>query len=145
MSSRLRFKKIVTTTLIMGLLMGVLPGSSLNVIAAQQDTTAVTTVEENDTIAGFVERLYTVALGRASEEAGKAYWVEQIETGNCTGGDCGLEFLYSNEFENRNLSIEDFVEILYKTFFDRESEPNGKAFCVGFSFGLFVWISVIVS
>ena len=129
MSSRLRLKKIVTTALVAGMLISAVPGSSFTVLADQQTTAAVeSSSEENDTIAGFVERLYTVALGRESEEAGKAYWVKQIENGERTGGDCGLEFLYSEEFENRNLSVDNFIEVLYKTFFDRESEPNGKAF-----------------
>ena len=79
----------------------------------------------------FVERLYTVALGRASEEAGKKYWIDEITGGRKTGGDCGLFFLTGEEFRNRKLSVEDFVETLYKTFFDRDSEPSGKAYWVG--------------
>lgn len=79
----------------------------------------------------FVERLYTVALGRASEPDGKKYWVDAIVSGEKTGGDCARFFLMGEEFQNRNLSVEDFVETLYLTFFDRESEPNGKAYWVG--------------
>ena len=83
------------------------------------------------TIADFVERLYTVALGRASEKDGKEFWVKEITNGNKTGADCGLFFLTSEEFNNRGLSIENFVETLYQTFFGRASEPNGKAYWVG--------------
>jgi len=85
----------------------------------------------NGSIADFVERLYTVALGRPSEKAGKDFWVKEITSGNRTGADCAREFLFSQEFTNRNLSIEDFVETLYQTFFGRDSEPNGKAYWVG--------------
>ena len=88
-------------------------------------------IPNDPTIADFVERLYTVALGRASEEQGKQYWVNEIKAGRKTGGDCGVFFLTGEEFTNRNLSAEDFVETLYKTFFGRESEPNGKAYWVG--------------
>ena len=35
------------------------------------------------------------------------------------------------EFANRKLSVEDFVETLYKTFFGRESEASGKSYWVG--------------
>ena len=84
------------------------------------------------TIADFVERLYTIALNRASEPEGKAFWVKEIEEGNRTGGDCAYFFLIeSPEFKNRGLSDEDFVETLYLTFFDRKSEADGKAFWVG--------------
>jgi len=72
-----------------------------------------------------------VALGRPSEKAGKDFWVKEITSGNRTGADCAREFLFSQEFANRNLSIEDFVETLYQTFFGRDSEPNGKAYWVG--------------
>ena len=83
-------------------------------------------------IAEFIERLYTVALDRASEPEGKAFWVNEIESGNRTGGDCAYFFLIeAEEFLNRGLTDEDFVETLYLTFFDRDSEAEGKAFWVG--------------
>ena len=79
----------------------------------------------------FVERLYKCALNRASEEGGKKFWTNEVVTGKRTGADCARYFLLeAPEFLNRNLSTEDFVETLYKTFFDRDSEPNGKAFWV---------------
>ncbi len=87
--------------------------------------------EKSATIGDFVDRLYTEALGRASEEAGKKYWVTEITSGRKTGGDCGLFFLTGEEFANRKLSVEDFVETLYKTFFGRVSEASGKAYWVG--------------
>ncbi len=75
----------------------------------------------------FVERLYVVALNRASDPSGKAYWVKQVKEKQKTGGDCARFFLLdAPEFMNRNLSVEDFVETLYKTFFDRASDPAGK-------------------
>jgi len=86
---------------------------------------------EEPSIADFVERLYTIALNRPSEEKGKNFWIDEITSGRRTGGDCGREFLFSPEFENRKLSIEDFVETLYATFFDRPSEAAGKEFWVG--------------
>ncbi len=85
---------------------------------------------EGPTIEDFVERLYTVALGRASEAKGKEYWVNEITSGRRTGGYCAEFFLTGEEFMNRKLSTEDFVETLYKTFFNRASEPNGKAYWV---------------
>ena len=75
-----------------------------------------------------MERLYTQALGRKAEEKGKQYWVEEITAGRKSGGDCGLFFLTGEEFAGRKLSDEAFVDVLYKTFFDRESEETGKAY-----------------
>ncbi len=88
--------------------------------------------DKEPSIADFVERLYTIALNRESEPEGKAFWVKEIEDGNRTGGDCAYFFLIeAPEFKNRGLGDEDFVETLYKTFFDRASEAEGKAFWVG--------------
>ncbi|MBR2749843.1 MAG: DUF4214 domain-containing protein [Clostridiales bacterium] len=87
---------------------------------------------EEHSVGEFVERLYTIALGRPAEQAGKAYWVKEIEDGNRTGGDCAHFFLIeAEEFRNRNLTNEEFVETLYATFFDRASEPAGKEYWVG--------------
>ncbi len=88
--------------------------------------------DKEPSIADFVERLYTIALNRESEPEGKAFWVKEIEDGNRTGGDCAYFFLIeAPEFKNRGLGDEDFVETLYKTFFERASEAEGKAFWVG--------------
>jgi hypothetical protein len=85
-----------------------------------------------NTFKEFVERLYTVAMNRASEPGGKKYWSDEIKNGNKTGGECAHFFLIeAEEFRNRGLSDADFVETLYKTFFDRDSEPAGKAYWVG--------------
>ncbi len=97
-----------------------------------EDPTPTPSVEKEPSIADFVERLYTIALNRESEKAGKDFWINEIESGNRTGGDCAHFFLIeAEEFLNRGLSREDFVETLYKTFFDRDSEAEGKAFWVG--------------
>jgi len=83
--------------------------------------------QKDPTFTDFVERLYVVALGRASEPAGKKFWVEKVENGEYNGADCARFFLLeAPEFMNRGLSVDEFVEILYKTFFDRESEAAGK-------------------
>ncbi len=85
----------------------------------------------NASIGDFAERLYTVALGRSAEKDGKNYWVTEIKSGRKTGADSALFFLTGPEFKGRGLSIEEFVETLYQTFFGRASEANGKAYWVG--------------
>ncbi|MBP5492677.1 MAG: DUF4214 domain-containing protein [Clostridiales bacterium] len=80
----------------------------------------------------FVERLYTVALGRASEAEGKAFWVDQVVNKGFTGADCARFFLLdAPEFLGRNLPDDEFVETLYLTFFGRASEADGKAYWLG--------------
>ena len=76
----------------------------------------------------FVERLYTVALGRASEPEGKAFWSEHVGNGDLTGAQCANEFLLSKEFNDRKLTDEQFLEVLYKTFFARDAKDDKDGF-----------------
>ena len=82
-------------------------------------------------VAGFVERLYTVALGRASDPAGKQDWIDAITMRGETGASCARGFLYSPEFLNKGVSNEEFVAVLYRTFFDREPDQAGFNAWVG--------------
>ena len=81
----------------------------------------------NYNIGDFVERLYTVALGRASDPAGKQDWIDAVTLRGQTGADLARGFLYSPEFLQKNVSNEDFVRVLYRTFFDREADADGLA------------------
>ena len=78
----------------------------------------------------FVERLYVVALNRQSEKEGKDYWCELVGNGTLSGADCARFFLTSPEFKGRGLSDEEFLKVLYKTFFDRDAanDPDGFNF-----------------
>lgn len=76
---------------------------------------------------GYVERLYVRALDRKYDVAGKQNWMQAIKEKRKTADDVAEAFFFSKEFINRNLSNEDFVEVLYVTFMDRKSDPVGKA------------------
>ena len=76
---------------------------------------------------GFIDRLYQNILGRNADAAGKADWMNQIMTKGKTGADIAKGFLYSQEFLNKDMSNGEFLEILYKVFFDRASDEGGKA------------------
>ena len=80
----------------------------------------------------FIERMYVVALNRQSEPEGKAFWMDKIKNDGFTGGRVAIGFLIeAPEFLNRQLSDSDFVDVLYKTFFDRSADEGGKAFWMG--------------
>ena len=76
-------------------------------------------------VAGFVERLYTVALERPSDPAGKQDWIDAITVRGETGASCARGFLYSPEFLNKGVTDEEFVAVLYRTFFNREPDQAG--------------------
>lgn len=95
------------------------------------NTNPVSTAASEPGVAGFVERLYTVALGRNSDPAGKQNWIDAITLRGETGASAARGFLYSPEFLNKDASNEEFVAVLYRTFFDREPDQAGFNAWVG--------------
>ncbi|MEL0137036.1 MAG: DUF4214 domain-containing protein, partial [Halieaceae bacterium] len=73
----------------------------------------------------FVERFYTNILGRPSDPDGLAAWLNVINTQSAAAVAQG--FLNSAEFLNKNLDDSAFVDILYRTLFDREGDAGGVA------------------
>ncbi len=76
--------------------------------------------EPKDGLTAFVERMYTVALGRAAEEDGLNFYVEKLLNGDSNGACLAESFLGSPEFKNKNHDNTQYVNVLYATFFDRE-------------------------
>lgn len=79
-------------------------------------------------VAGFVDRLYGVALGRTADPVGRAYWINRATNGSATGADLARGFLYSPEFLGKNTSNEVFLTTLYSTFFNRTPDSTGRAY-----------------
>ncbi|MCQ2529460.1 MAG: DUF4214 domain-containing protein [Saccharofermentans sp.] len=75
-------------------------------------------------VEGFCERLYTCALGRASDPAGVKSWVDAIK-GGADGAKAARGFFFSDEFINKKLDNKEYVTRLYKTFMDREPDAAG--------------------
>ncbi len=82
-------------------------------------------------IGGFVSRLYNVALGRGYDEEGFYYWCIKLYYGKMDGATVAEGFLFSTEFQNKTLSNEEYVTILYNVFFDRDPDPVGFEDWVG--------------
>ena len=88
-------------------------------------------VEEITPISAFVNRLYQVCLNREPDKAGKIDWVERLEKHEVTGITAAGGFIFSQEFKNKNLCNEDYVEQLYQAFMGRASDEGGKAYWIG--------------
>lgn len=76
-------------------------------------------------IEAFVSRMYTVALNRNAEYTGLMFWSDGLERCEYDGASIARGFICSREFLNRNLSNEEFINVLYRTFFNREADPSG--------------------
>ena len=79
----------------------------------------------------FVERMYTTALGRTYDSDGRAHWAGKLANFDMTGEEVGVFFFLSDEMNGLKLSNEDYVTRLYKTFMNRDPEPEGFNYWVG--------------
>lgn len=79
----------------------------------------------------FVERMYTTAMGRGYDQKGRQYWASKLANFEVTGEDVGASFFLSEEMEDYNLSDAEFLNRLYATFMDRESDKNGTDYWLG--------------
>lgn len=79
-------------------------------------------------VSSFINRMYTVALGREADENGLNYWIGLLSIQKIDGAGIAKSFMNSAEFKNRNLSNSDYLDVLYRTFFDRAADAEGKAY-----------------
>ena len=78
----------------------------------------------NDVI-NFVTRFYQKVLNRNPDTAGLNNWVQHLTRGTKGGDDIAKGFISSAEFINRNVSNTKYLEILYKSFFNRDGDSGG--------------------
>jgi hypothetical protein len=76
-------------------------------------------------IAAFVSRFYRLCLGREPDKAGLNGWVSALLDATLTGSDVAYGFVFSNEFINKNTTNEEFLQVLYEAFFNRQPDPAG--------------------
>lgn len=83
--------------------------------------------QDPEQVRSFVSRMYTVALGRDAEPQGLNDWTGRLLSYEVDGSGIANGFIMSDEFKNKKVSDEIYVDILYRTFFDREPDAGGKA------------------
>ncbi|PHS59128.1 MAG: hypothetical protein COB17_00940 [Sulfurimonas sp.] len=80
---------------------------------------------EVDGVKDFVERFYTNVLRRSSDTNGLDSWSAQLENKTSSAEDIVNGFFTSQEFINQDTSDSEFIDIVYRTFFDREADDGG--------------------
>ncbi len=85
-----------------------------------------THAQEEDLVKGFVERLYQNVLYRTPDPEGLENWSQILKCGEKTGSEVVEGFIFSEEFLNRNVSNEEYVDVLYRTCMNREGDPEGR-------------------
>ena len=87
------------------------------------------TESDNSKVVGnFVVRFYQQCLNREPDSTGLNFWKDKLLSKGGTGADLASNFILSTEFANKNVSDDVFIDIMYKTFFDRVSDNGGKTY-----------------
>ncbi len=81
--------------------------------------------EEIEKLTAFVKRMYTTALGRDAEPGGLNYWELMLSAGKKSPQEIAVFFFTSEEFQNQNLTDEEFLDRLYQTVLDRKADEEG--------------------
>ena len=81
--------------------------------------------EEIEKLTDFVRRMYTTALGREAEPGGLNYWELMLSSGKKSPEEMAIFFFTSEEFQNQNLTDEEFLNRLYQTVFKRDADQEG--------------------
>ncbi len=79
----------------------------------------------NPEITMFVYRNYRQFLDREPDKTGHTEWVTWIAQGEQSPKQAAYGFVFSKELENKHLSNEEFVKVLYRGLFDREADQTG--------------------
>ncbi|MCG9480037.1 MAG: DUF4214 domain-containing protein [Actinomycetia bacterium] len=86
---------------------------------------ATVEVKGADGVTGFVTRMYQVTLDRNPDPSGLASWEGGLRSGSLSGADVAKNFIFSEEFMAKNLNNEQFLQVMYRAFFDRAPDPGG--------------------
>ena len=78
-------------------------------------------------VEAFVTRFYNSCLDRDPDLPGLENWVGYLQSGELSGGDVAERFIFSEEFLAKNLSNEEFLNIMYWSFFGRNPDAEGYA------------------
>ena len=93
-------------------------------VPGEQDDSAVFSAAV-DPVAAFVERLYDLVLQRPPEAYEVQDWVTLLRTGRTNGAGIAYGFFFSKEMNDRNLSNQRYIEILYLTLLNRTFDQPG--------------------
>jgi len=85
-----------------------------------------TSAADASAVEDFVTRFYELCLGRSPDQAGLDGWVSALLDGTQTGSDVAYGFVFSQEFLSKNTTDEEYLQVLYEAFFNRQPDAGGK-------------------
>jgi len=88
-------------------------------------------VNLNPNLTMYVVRCYREIHGRDADPSGLEFWCEMIATKQRDATHVARSFVDSQEFIEKNLPNEEYLEVLYRAFMGRSSDPSGLAYWLG--------------
>ncbi|MBQ2184575.1 MAG: DUF4214 domain-containing protein, partial [Lachnospiraceae bacterium] len=73
----------------------------------------------------FINRCYLVTVGREADSEGFEYWNNRIVNSELVGTQVAYGFVFSDEYQNKDKSNEEYVTDLYMLFLGREPDEEG--------------------
>ncbi|MGN0667162.1 MAG: DUF4214 domain-containing protein [Huintestinicola sp.] len=83
--------------------------------------------DKNEKLTAYVARMYTKALGRTFDVNGLNNHTGRYIAGTRDAKGIAHDFIFSTEFQNRKLTNDQFINVMYWTFFNRAPDATGKA------------------
>lgn len=85
------------------------------------------TPEQEKQLKAFIVRLYMDVLGRKSyAESEVDFWYQELISRKKNGAEVAMGFFFSDEFKEKNLSNDAYVNLLYRVMFDRNADKEGR-------------------
>lgn len=88
-------------------------------------------IADDTGVEGFVTRLYHNIMNREPDAGGLKYWEDGLNDGRYTAASVIDFFFTSDEFVAKNLSDEEYIDILYTTVMGRSADVDGVNFWLG--------------
>ncbi|MCQ2528769.1 MAG: DUF4214 domain-containing protein [Saccharofermentans sp.] len=79
----------------------------------------------NNGVEDFVKRLYSVCLDRSADPQGLNDWSSALKNKKATGISAAYGFVFSQEFQSKNCTNEQYVTYMYNAFFGRQPDAVG--------------------
>jgi N-acetylmuramoyl-L-alanine amidase CwlD len=78
----------------------------------------------------FVKRVYQRCLNTDPDQATIDNWADKLAVGKISHADVISDIIASKQFNSRNLTDTQYVDVLYKAVLDRDPDSNGAAYWV---------------
>lgn len=123
-------KRIATVALTATLACSLCAPLATPVLAAQSEVkgiraAAVMSLNNiSDPVEAFVTDLYTNLLNRKPDSKGLISWTTSLQNGQNTAASMVVGFVKSREFQNRSLSISDYISVLYRAILGRKAAES---------------------